>query len=57
MTDAPFVRPYLNDPEAACAALADAYAAHWEGAVEPYRPTMRRLVEDEVLLRARTFAT
>ncbi|MFE5592430.1 ArsR/SmtB family transcription factor [Streptomyces sp. NPDC056549] len=57
MADAPFVQPYLKDPEAACAALADAYAAYWEGAIEPYWPTMRRLVEDEVLVRARTFAT
>ena len=57
MADAPFLRPYLEDPEAACAALADAYAAYWEGAIEPYWPTMRRLVEDEVLVRARTFAT
>ncbi|MFI8290651.1 winged helix-turn-helix domain-containing protein [Streptomyces sp. NPDC085614] len=57
MADAPFLQPYLKDPEAACAALADAYAACWEGAIEPYWPTMRRLVEDEVLLRARTFAT
>ncbi|MFE5912333.1 ArsR/SmtB family transcription factor [Streptomyces wedmorensis] len=57
MAEAPFVQPYLKDPEAACAALADAYAAYWEGAVEPYWPTMRRLVEDEVLVRARTFAT
>ncbi|WP_225798934.1 helix-turn-helix domain-containing protein [Streptomyces sp. NK15101] len=57
MEDAPFLQPYLRDPEAACAALADAYAAFWEGAIEPYWPTMRRLVEDEVLVRARTFAT
>ena len=53
----PWVRPYLDDPEAACAALADAYAAYWEGALEQHWPTMRRLVEDEVLIRARTFAT
>lgn len=57
MAEAPFVQPYLRDPQAACAALADAYAAYWEGAIEPYWPTMRRLVEDEVLVRARTFAT
>ncbi|CAM5502516.1 ArsR/SmtB family transcription factor [Streptomyces narbonensis] len=57
MADEPFVQPYLKDPEAACAALAEAYAAWWEGAIEPYWPTMRRLVEDEVLVRARTFAT
>ena len=57
MADAPFVQPYLKDPEAACAALADAYAAYWEGVIAPYWPTMRRLVEDEVLVRARTFAT
>ncbi|MEU9865735.1 helix-turn-helix domain-containing protein [Streptomyces sp. NPDC047971] len=57
MADEPFLRPYLEDPRAACAALADAYAAWWEGAIEPYWPTMRRLVEDEVLVRARTFAT
>ncbi|MFE2556623.1 ArsR/SmtB family transcription factor [Streptomyces sp. NPDC059352] len=57
MADAPFVQPYLKDPEAACAALADAYRSYWEGAIEPYWPTMRRLVEDEVLVRARTFAT
>ncbi|WP_432151428.1 helix-turn-helix domain-containing protein [Streptomyces sp. bgisy029] len=57
MEDHPFVRPYVDDPEAACAALADAYAAYWEGALERHWPTMRRLVEDEVLVRARTFAT
>ncbi|GAA3394047.1 helix-turn-helix domain-containing protein [Streptomyces roseoviridis] len=57
LEDAPFLRPYLTDPEAACAALADAYAAWWEGAIAPYWPVMRRLVEDEVLVRARTFAT
>ncbi|MFI8963544.1 hypothetical protein ACIGO8_15690 [Streptomyces sp. NPDC053493] len=48
---------YLTDPQAACAALADAYAAWREEAVAPYWPVMRRLVEDEVLVRARTFAT
>ncbi|WP_326814609.1 ArsR/SmtB family transcription factor [Streptomyces sp. NBC_01763] len=53
----PRIRPYLDDPEAACAALADAYAAYWEGALEQHWSTMRRLVEDEVLIRARTFAT
>ncbi|MFC9033903.1 helix-turn-helix domain-containing protein [Streptomyces arboris] len=57
MEDHPFVRPYLDDPEAACATLAEAYAAYWEGALEQHWPTMRRLVEDEVLVRARTFAT
>ncbi|MFD0153461.1 ArsR/SmtB family transcription factor [Streptomyces sp. NPDC055721] len=57
MADQPFVQPYLKDPEAACAKLADAYEAYWEGAIAPYWPTMRRLVEDEVLVRARTFAT
>ncbi|MEU8617985.1 helix-turn-helix domain-containing protein [Streptomyces sp. NPDC048623] len=57
LAEAPFLRPYLTDPEAACAALADAYAAWWEEAVAPYWPVMRRLVEDEVLVRARTFAT
>jgi len=57
LEDRPFLRPYLTDPEAACAALADAYAAWWDGAVAPYWPVMRRLVEDEVLVRARTFAT
>ncbi|MGP9019496.1 ArsR/SmtB family transcription factor [Streptomyces sp. BR1] len=53
----PLVRPYREDPEAACAALADAYEAYWEGALADLWPTMRRLVEDEVLVRARTFAT
>ncbi|MCP3820268.1 helix-turn-helix domain-containing protein [Streptomyces sp. A3M-1-3] len=57
MADHPLVQPYVTDPEAAYAALADAYAAYWEGALEPLWPTMRRLVEDEVLVRARTFAT
>ncbi|MEV5972962.1 helix-turn-helix domain-containing protein [Streptomyces sp. NPDC051921] len=57
MADEPFLRPYLTDPQAACAALADAYAAWWEEAVAPCWPVMRRLVEDEVLVRARTFAT
>ncbi|MEU7029416.1 helix-turn-helix domain-containing protein [Streptomyces sp. NPDC046275] len=57
LMEAPFLRPYLTDPEAACAALADAYAAWWEEAIAPYWPVMRRLVEDEVLVRARTFAT
>ncbi|MFE7324220.1 ArsR/SmtB family transcription factor [Streptomyces sp. NPDC057565] len=57
LEDHPRIRPYLADPEAACAALADSYAAYWEGAMEPHWPTVRRLVEDEVLIRARTFAT
>ncbi|WP_392671453.1 ArsR/SmtB family transcription factor [Streptomyces sp. LN785] len=57
LEDHPRIRPYLDDPEEACAALADAYAAYWEGALAPHWPTMRRLVEDEVLIRARTFAT
>ncbi|AZQ36441.1 transcriptional regulator [Streptomyces cyaneochromogenes] len=57
MDDHPLVRPYLEDPEASCAALADAYAAYWEGAFADLWPVMRRLVEDEVLVRARTFAT
>ncbi|MCL8013819.1 helix-turn-helix domain-containing protein [Streptomyces sp. AS02] len=57
MDDHPLVRPYLEDPRAACAALADAYAAYWEGALADLWPVMRRLVEDEVLVRARTFAT
>ncbi|MFF5975326.1 ArsR/SmtB family transcription factor [Streptomyces sp. NPDC012769] len=57
MADEPFLRPYLTDPQAACAALADAYAVWWEEAIAPCWPVMRRLVEDEVLVRARTFAT
>lgn len=57
LAEAPFLRPFLTDPEAACGALADAYAAWWEEAIAPYWPVMRRLVEDEVLVRARTFAT
>ncbi|MFI6861739.1 ArsR/SmtB family transcription factor [Streptomyces sp. NPDC050421] len=57
LEDDPRIRPYLVDPEAACSALADAYAAYWEGAMAAHWPTMRRLVEDEVLIRARTFAT
>ncbi|MGW1225052.1 helix-turn-helix domain-containing protein [Streptomyces sp. NPDC001478] len=57
LEDHPLIRPYLTDPEAACADLADAYAAYWEGAMAAHWPTMRRLVEDEVLIRARTFAT
>ncbi|MFG2114350.1 winged helix-turn-helix domain-containing protein [Streptomyces sp. NPDC048718] len=57
LEELPFVRPYLTDPQAACAALADAYAAWWQEAIAPHWPLMRRLVEDEVLVRARTFAT
>ncbi|MFE7709276.1 hypothetical protein ACFU6I_26530 [Streptomyces sp. NPDC057486] len=57
LEDHPRIRPYLADPEAACAALADSCAAYWEGAMEPHWPTVRRLVEGEVLIRARTFAT
>ncbi|WP_329209672.1 helix-turn-helix domain-containing protein [Streptomyces sp. NBC_00683] len=57
LEDHPYVRPYLDDPEAACGSLADAYAAYWDGALAQHWPTMRRLVEDEVLIRARTFAT
>ena len=57
MEDHPDVRPYLDDPEAACGALAEAYAAYWDGALAAHWPVMRRLVEDEVLIRARTFAT
>ncbi|MGW5419507.1 ABC transporter permease [Streptomyces sp. NPDC003943] len=56
MAEAPFLRPCLTEPQAACATLADAYAAWWEEAIAPYWPVMRRLVEDEVLVRARTFA-
>ncbi|MFC5027618.1 winged helix-turn-helix transcriptional regulator [Streptomyces sp. So13.3] len=50
-------RPYLDDPRRACGELADAYAAYWYAVLEPHWPVMRRLVEDEVLIRARTFAT
>ncbi|MCX5141129.1 helix-turn-helix transcriptional regulator [Streptomyces sp. NBC_00338] len=57
LEDHPRIRPYVVDPEAACADLADAYTAYWEGAMAAHWPTMRRLVEDEVLIRARTFAT
>ncbi|MFI6687335.1 ArsR/SmtB family transcription factor [Streptomyces sp. NPDC050485] len=57
LADHPLVRPYREDPQAACAALADAYQAYWDGALAELWPTMRRLVEDEVLVRARTFAT
>ncbi|MFJ1593691.1 hypothetical protein ACIOD0_26105 [Kitasatospora albolonga] len=31
--DHPFVRPYVDGPEGACAMLAEAYVAYWEGAL------------------------
>ncbi|WP_055590500.1 helix-turn-helix domain-containing protein [Streptacidiphilus griseoplanus] len=50
-------QPYLTDPEASCNALADAFQAYWDGALAAHWPVMRRLVEDEVLARARVLAT
>lgn len=41
LEDHPRIRPYLVDPEAACSALADAYAAYWEGAMAAHWPTMQ----------------
>ncbi|MFI8517771.1 hypothetical protein ACIGEZ_08115 [Streptomyces sp. NPDC085481] len=38
--DEPFLRPYLTDPQAACAALADAYAAWWDEGIAPYWPVV-----------------
>ncbi|MFE7482277.1 hypothetical protein [Streptomyces sp. NPDC057552] len=45
--DHPFVRPYGDGPEGACATLAEAYVAYWKarwgGALAQHWPAVRRL--------------
>jgi DNA-binding transcriptional ArsR family regulator len=51
-----YLQPYLDEPERAFGRLADGLEAFWEQAVAPYWPGMRRALEEEVLLRARSLA-
>jgi DNA-binding transcriptional ArsR family regulator len=50
------LKPYRRDPEIALAGLVDAFAAYWEGAMEPIWSTMRTLIDGEVLRRAKAMA-
>jgi DNA-binding transcriptional ArsR family regulator len=47
----------VDDPRAAAQWLADALAAYWHAALEPYWTTMRAALEEEILLRGRILAT
>lgn len=49
-------RPLVTDTGAAFGRLADGLAAFWRGAMAPYWPGMRRVLEQEVLHRARLLA-
>ncbi|MFJ6728409.1 ArsR/SmtB family transcription factor [Streptomyces sp. NPDC091281] len=51
-----FLVPYRDDRERAFGRLADAFAAFWREAIAPYWPLMRTVLEEEILLRARSLA-
>jgi len=56
----PLPRPVAQlraDPQAGLARLAAEVRAYWEAAIEPYWPRIRRLVEGEILRRARQMST
>jgi DNA-binding transcriptional ArsR family regulator len=48
--------PFRERPERALAELADGLHAYWRGAIEPYWPGMRAMLDEEVLHRARALA-
>jgi Family of unknown function (DUF5937)/Helix-turn-helix domain len=48
--------PFIEDPEAALAYLADVVHAYWERALEPHWERLRALLEGDVLYRARQMA-
>ena len=51
-----YLRPYLDERDEAFGRLAEGLAVFWELAVAPYWPGMRRALEEEVLVRARSLA-
>ncbi|GAA3600614.1 winged helix-turn-helix domain-containing protein [Kineosporia mesophila] len=51
-----FLRPYVQDPQAAFDRLAEAFAVFWDRTMAPYWPAMRTALDEEVLLRARRLA-
>ena len=48
--------PFIDDPAAAVAALAEVVRAYWERALAPHWPRIRALLEGDVLHRARQLA-
>ena len=50
------LRPYLERPEEALAALADVFAEYWRRTLAPSWPQMRALLEGEIITRARRLA-
>jgi hypothetical protein len=52
----PALRPFVEDPAAALAALADLVRAYWDRALAPHWPRLRALLEGDVLYRARQMA-
>ncbi|MFE7076962.1 ArsR/SmtB family transcription factor [Streptomyces sp. NPDC057620] len=51
-----FLLPYREDRERAFGRLADAFEAFWREAMAPHWPLMRTVLEEEILLRARSLA-
>ncbi|MGC5567817.1 ArsR/SmtB family transcription factor [Streptomyces sp. FR-108] len=51
-----FLLPYREDRERAFGRLADAFEVFWREAMAPYWPLMRTVLEEEILLRARSLA-
>jgi hypothetical protein len=52
----PVLSPFIEDPEAALAHLADVVHAYWERTLEPHWERLRALLEGDVLYRARQIA-
>lgn len=52
----PLLQQFHDAPEAGLARLAEEVRAYWEVAIRPHWPRIRRLVEGEILLRARLMA-
>ena len=50
------LQPFIDDPPAAVAALAELVRAYWERALAPHWPRIRALLEGDVLHRARQLA-
>jgi hypothetical protein len=56
-TELPAVlRPFVDEPDAAVAALAELVRAYWDRALEPHWPRLRALLEGDILYRARQMA-
>ncbi|MGS2617537.1 helix-turn-helix domain-containing protein [Micromonospora sp. LZ34] len=52
----PWLRPYVDDRQAALDRLADGLQAYWDAAIAPWWPAMRAALDEEVLHRARALA-